>query len=418
MKLRPTHVKRLSLVRYKALPFLLALFFVTILLTVVLVHAQSSISGDEVCGSGKVLGYDAQKKAIIDKCKITDIGPVIKKMLIFVLSLAIPLLIIFVTFRLVYAWFQAAQGNANAYKEAAKKSWEALKGFIFLVVLVGGFFTLALKLFGVQDDLLKLLQLFSYGMVEHAYAENTGLPNPLKYNDVYSLIMAALRLFLRFFVYPALICMWVITGFSFVAAQGNPEALTRAKKWLIGAFFVTLAVVLIQSFLVALQATAAKILPGTVTTSQQSTTGTLDGRGVVDGQAGAACTMPNGTTGQLGGADGKTCFAGRGGGTNYTGTVDTRGVTDGAPGSACTVNGTTGHLGGDGITCFVGRGAGSTNSTSYCTGKAIGTLCDIPVAGGIRAGTCSNNETGKYACYTATQGDSCISGNGDRKSVV
>lgn len=118
---------------------------------------------------------------------------------------------------------------------------------------------------------------------------------------------------MRFFIYPALIAMWVWTGFAFVMAQGAPDALNKAKKWLVGAFITSLVIFLLQAFLIAAQGSVQRILPvdtskQTATSVQKTTTttsGTSNNNAVktgdtapADGTSGASCTV-GGQLGQI-----------------------------------------------------------------------------------------------------------------------
>ncbi len=346
-------------------PFLLALMIVFSGSPVV-VHAQTagaSISGDTLCGKWNptITTKDANGNtvtgAIVDRCGLPQIGTMMKSVLKLVIGLGLPLLVVFVVYRFIMAWFALQQGNAGAYKLALKQSGNAIIGFFFVVALFGGLLMVVLKYFGVKDQPLQLLKLFSDAFIPHAYAQTTQLPNFIGANNLYDLILSILRLVMMFFVYPALIVIWVWTGFAFVMAQGAPEALNKAKKWLMWAVVTTLVIFLLQAFLTAAKGTVEKILPGSTTTTTTTTTNT----GPAPGTFGASC--PNG--GQV--------------------------QTDG--------------------TCS-GTRSGSYSYGTDCTGKAPGTLCDVPVSGGTRLGTCSNNGNGVFACYIASQGDSCITGSG------
>jgi hypothetical protein len=244
---------------YLALPVLLAVLFISIPASVIPVHAQSSkasVSGDEVCGADQY-----------HECKLSDIPNIMKSAIKIVIALGLPLLVVFVTYRFVMAWFALQQGNANAYKEALKKSTNAVLGFFLIVAIFGGLFVVVLKYFGIKDNLLNIPIIkgaFFDVFATHAYAaDGQYLPNFFGSNDIYDLITSAIRLIMRFFVYPALLVMWVWTGFSFVAAQGAPDALVKAKKWFMWAVITTLVIFMVQAFLTALHGTVEKILPNT-----------------------------------------------------------------------------------------------------------------------------------------------------------
>lgn len=283
---------------YRALLVILALFFVMIPFVPSTVSAQvpskKSISGDEVCGSGKTIGKDANGNEIIDKCNITYIAVIMKSALKVIIGLGLPLLVVFITYRFVMAWFALQQGNAGAYKDALSKSVNAVLGFFFIVALLGGLFVLVLKFFGIKSTLLgiPIFSMFLDTFVTHAYAKEEYLPNFFISNDIYDLILAGISLVMRFFIYPALLAIWVWTGFSFVAAQGAPDALMKAKKWFMYAVVTTFVIFMVQMFLFAAKGTVEKILPDT------------------GGQAGQACTIQSTGKNGITGTDG-VCYPGR-----------------------------------------------------------------------------------------------------------
>lgn len=236
----------------RLVPFILAFFFLTVPLIAVTVHAQSSVSGDSVCGGSAAT-----------KCTFDDIGKIIKKMLTVIISIGLPVLVVIVGYRFVMAWFALQQGKTEAYHDALKKSGQAIFGFFIVVALFGGLLLVLLKYVGVSDGPLKILKMFSEAFIPHAYAQSTSttlLPNFLPTNDLYTFLVSVLRMIVRFFIYPALIVIWVWTGFSFVTAQGNPDAIKKAKTLLLRAFITTLAIFLIQAFLSAISGSVKKIL--------------------------------------------------------------------------------------------------------------------------------------------------------------
>jgi hypothetical protein len=158
----------------------------------------------------------------------------------------------------------------------------------------------------------------------------------------------------------------VWTGFSFVFAQGKPEMLAKAKKWLMWAFVSTLVIFLLQGFLVAVQGTVMKILPGT--SSQVAPSYTV-----------------------------------------------TQTIKDGAPGSSCTTDaGASGIMGVNNV-CQVGRGAGSSNTTTFCEYRVAGTLCTPP--GSTLSGVCRAGGSGTNECVTAKAKDMCIDSSGKTGSI-
>jgi hypothetical protein len=88
------------------------------------------------------------------------------------------------------------------------------------------------------------------------------LPNPLGFDSLYDFILGILNVAMKFFLYPAMVGIWVYSGFLYVAAQGAPEKLKKAHNLLIWAFISTLIVFTVQGFMMAIKASVDKILPG------------------------------------------------------------------------------------------------------------------------------------------------------------
>ncbi len=400
--------------KYYVFPLMIATLFV--IMPVTITYAQNdgkSVSGDEICGQWDPTANEG-KGAIVNPCSLDVLGVVTKRVLTLVVSLGLPLLVVFVTYRFVMAWFALQQGNAGAYKDALKASRDAILGFFLIVALMGGFFFVMLKYLGVNPRVLENIKLLSVSssFVERAHAggpplekgtcqpksvgfycitnndkngfcindgmnpscailgasgsnipkgacgpatgvrcttddgkdgacfigrcillvetpsaqapapapAQTGQParvqapqdacssgfNMTGVCNLYDFILNILRLIMRFFIYPALVTIWVWTGFSFVFAQGNPEGLNKAKKWLMWGVVTTLVVFLLQAFLTAARGTVQNILPASTTNTNVN--GTVDGRGApVQSPARIACDKAGGSLG----VDG-VCYKGRG----------------------------------------------------------------------------------------------------------
>lgn len=238
----------------KKLPLILSLLVSFFFVFSASAFAQQGIAGDALCGG-----------TATSSCKLSHVTVIISRVIELVVAIGLPILIVVIAYRFTMAWFAVQRGNANAYKEALYKSTQALIGFVVIISLFGGLFLGILKYFGVQSFPLQLLELFkststSFQLIPHAYAETAMLPNPLKATSLYDVIMSIVRTAIVFFIYPALIIAWVWTGFAFVASQGNPEGLKKAKTYLLRAFITTLVIFMIQGFLMAVQGTVKKIL--------------------------------------------------------------------------------------------------------------------------------------------------------------
>lgn len=326
--------------------YLLSVLFATFLIFISFhgVHAQgtASISGDELCG-----GLDGPR------CNISHLKIIAQNILYTFVAIGSVAMFIFIAYRLLQSQFAVMGGNAGARAVASKNIFNALAGF-FIVVAVGGLFVVALKALGAQAWTTKLLQLLSDAFIPHAYAADERLlPNPLFANNLFDLILAIMNLVIKFFIYPAIIVLWVWSGFQFVYSQGNPEGLKKAKSWLLWTVIITVVIFTLQGFLLAFKNTAQKIAPQNAAFIQP-TTGTPNGSAQ---SASGSCQ---------GKSDGTACTVGGRAGT-------------------CTKNE-------DGVfSCYATPGQPITN----CEGQADGTACTV----GGRAGTCTKNEDGVFSCY-------------------
>ncbi len=318
----------------------------------VVVYAQTSIAGDALCGS-----------TASTTCNFTHLGQMVKGLMFFVVGVGLPLLIAIIAYRFVMAWFAAANGQTGAYKEATKKAAQSVLGFIILIALFGGVLTVLLKFLGVTEPVTKLLELITQGLITTAHAQQTMLPTPIQDTNIYDFMLKILALVIRFFIYPALIVIWVWTGFAFVLAQGKPEALSKAKKLLVWATISTFVVVMIQAFLFAAKGTVEEILPGSTSgqASAQTSGQTIQGQ-------------PTTSTGA----------------------------------SQCLSSG--GVVGPDGVSCTSASSRAGSSAGDYCSGKQQGTLCTISASSGTQIGVCKKDTV--VSCFKANEGDYCLTTSG------
>ena len=197
-------------------------------------------------------------------CKLTDLGPVIKGGLQFILMIT-GLVIILAIVRTGLS-FANAGDKAQAWKEAKERLKRVVIGMILITIAVSvtGYITL-LKLGGVGGDVINIIsKLFGISMVDvlpvtHAYAQTGQLANPIPgASNLYDFLLLILKLFIRWFVFPALVFSWVFTGFKYVSAQGNPEKLTEAHKYLWYTLIGTVIIMLAEGFATALSGTISQ----------------------------------------------------------------------------------------------------------------------------------------------------------------
>lgn len=193
------------------------------------------------------------------RCAPSDLKKIGKALALLIATLGGVLVFVFIMIRVTKGVIAKFKGDASGLAQARSDSGNAIVGFIIalaaIAILLAG-----LKILGAQPWATQLLQLFSSTFVDHAYAQEKLLPNPLGSNSLYDIIIAGANLAMRFFVYPAIIAAWVASGFKFVYSQGNPEGLKTARNWLLISFIFTIVAFSLQGFILAFRATAEKIL--------------------------------------------------------------------------------------------------------------------------------------------------------------
>jgi hypothetical protein len=217
--------------------------------------AGKSFGGDDQCGSSTSTKCDV----------IKDGGAIVKKIYVTILTLAA--MGVFCVF--CYAGFLLWKGSGDpgSMKKGKELLLDTTIGFVLIGVVIGGFYTM-MKLLGVDEKLLQFIKLLSDAFIPHAYAaeEGTLLPNYSGQTNIIDFFINIGRLFVSWIIYPLLIASWVWTGFSYVAAQGNPEALKKAHKRLLYAAIFAIIVLTAEGFVGALRNTVQQ----SVTTATQS----------------------------------------------------------------------------------------------------------------------------------------------------
>ena len=223
----------------------------TILLSVTAVYG-AGLAG--TCGD---LGQPA--------CTLDGLGPVVQKGLQFILLIS-GLVIILAVVKTGISFAQA-DDKATALKEAKERLKRVVIGLILITIAasITGYLAL-LQLGGVGGNVLDIVSKFfgvkasAFLPVTHAYAQEAGkLPNPIPgATNLYDFLALLLKLFIRWFVFPVLIFSWVFTGFKYVSAQGNPEKLTEAHKYLWYTLIGTVIIMLAEGFATAISGTISQ----------------------------------------------------------------------------------------------------------------------------------------------------------------
>lgn len=216
-------------------------------------YAQSpSIAGDELCGSSA--------ETVCSPSHLKEMG---KRLMLIFASVGGALLVVLIMIRvMISVWLTFTGKDPSALSKARGDAFNAVVGFVIVIGVFGGLFLAALSLLGAQPWVSQLLRAFSYGFVEHAYAQEQLLPNTLASTSLYDIIIAGANLAMKFFVYPGLIAAWVASGFKFIYSQGNPEGLKTARSWSYIAVIVTIIAFTLQGFILAFQGTAKKVFNG------------------------------------------------------------------------------------------------------------------------------------------------------------
>jgi hypothetical protein len=304
------------------------------------VHAQTSWSGDEICGSSTTT-----------VCTPKDFKNIMSKTLTAVAAIGGAVLVLFIVYRLIVSWWAYTNGDSSAIKKASMQAFQALIGFLIIFSVFGGLLMAALSLFGTQPWAVQLLRLFSFGFIDVAYAEAGLLPNPLGTNSIYDIILSAANLAMRFLIYPALVFMWVISGFKMIYSQGKPDGLAKARSWLLYAFIITVVAFSLQAFLLAFRGTAERVFGGAGTSNVQTNQNGTPTNSADPNQAPA--NAPTDCTGK---PQGTVCRTpgGRAGACAFSSETDGYGcyVNTSVPGASCTKeSGAYGRYGTDGV-CY------------------------------------------------------------------
>lgn len=300
-------------------------------------------------------------------CTLSDLGDVLNRFFVLLISIGLPLLVVIISYRGLLAWFALSQGKEDAYRKELKKIGQALIGFVVIVGVLGGVLFGVLEYLGVKKEILDVMRnILSDAFATSAYAQTDPQKiNPLSITNVYDFILAVFRIFLRFIVYPGLVFIWVRVGLEFVLAQGAPERLAKAKKWLLGAFVTTIVIFMVQTFLLAVKGSVDSIF-GSKKTTSSTKNGPVSGGG-----------DPVGT------ADGRVA------------------PKDGNIGASCQVGSQYGTIDSTGKCNIASRGGSDLTTTSppvkSCGGQKQGTPCVL--SGSTKKAFCDNNEDGVFGCY-------------------
>lgn len=221
---------------------------------VVTAQSVAPLSGDSVCGS-----------STSTVCNLKgDLGNVIRNALAFFIKLAV--LFMIVMFMWTGVMLAISQDKAVALKEAKGKLARVVIGIVLVTVIASvGTYLALLQFAGVNMNILQFIgSLFAFVpgvFAMHAYAQESAslLPNALGVTDLYDFLLLLIRLFVRWFVFPALVFAWLYTGLQFVFAQGNPGKIKEARTWLLWVFIATFIIMLSEAFAFALRSTINQI---------------------------------------------------------------------------------------------------------------------------------------------------------------
>lgn len=219
-----------------------------------------SISGDDLCGS-----------SANNICKLSNLKDLAAHVATLVAGLGAMVVVAILAMRVAWGLvLRITRDNPAEIAKARNDAFQGLLGFAIALVAIGGGLSILLQALGANPWTMGILNLLSFGIIEHAYAQGTELRNPLGSNNLFDIVISVLNLAIKFFVYPAVVAAWVASGFKFIYSRGNPEGLKTARSWLLSTFIVTIVVFTIQGFVLALKNTANKILPRDAQTQNQN----------------------------------------------------------------------------------------------------------------------------------------------------
>lgn len=228
----------------------LTYFLIVLLLTTGFVYAADPSASSTIilCGQGD----------ISTACHVSDVLPTSKRL--FAYFAAIGVFVIAIAVFIVGIRFIIQKDKAAVLKENKQRLVNVVLGIVLLLG-AGTIFIAALKALGVQDQFLKVFGTASIvpSFVDHAYAAGDLLPSPTIATNLYDFMILVMELIVRWFVFPVVVYGWLYVGYMFVKAQGNPQELVEARKWLWYVFIGTVIVIFAEGFAFALRDTVLKI---------------------------------------------------------------------------------------------------------------------------------------------------------------
>lgn len=245
--------------------FFLSFIFLSSFVPAGALDLSKPLAGDWRCGSGAVIGTDAQGKPIYNVCKVTDIFAELKDVFIY----AVIVVAFFALLSFVWIGIKGltAADQPAVMAEAKKQGGNAL--IVLIVVVFFGSLFIAFASALLKSEYVNFLrQLFSlinessFGVsIAHAQAPATAqhLPNPLVVNSVYDVGVLIYQLVMRWILIPVLIGSWVWAGFLFVQAVGNPEKIKYAKSRLLYSVIWTVILLFVLGLAYALRDTFNQI---------------------------------------------------------------------------------------------------------------------------------------------------------------
>lgn len=212
----------------------LSLLFLFSFVPVSALDLTKPLAGDWRCGSGAVIGTDAQGKPIYNVCKVTDIFVELKD--VFIYAVIVVAFFALLSFVWIGVKGLTAADQPAVMAEAKKQGGNALLVLIVVIFFGSIFIAFASALF--KSEYVNFLKQFFSLINEVPLGVSVAnaqehLPNPLVVNSVYDVGVLIYQLVMRWVLIPILIGSWVWAGFLFVQAVGNPEKIKYAKSRLL-----------------------------------------------------------------------------------------------------------------------------------------------------------------------------------------
>lgn len=200
-------------------------------------------------------------------CTIADIFTILVKELkdFFLYFIMLTTMFAVLVFGVLFAQGYWSKDHPGALANIKEKAWQVVFSLILLTCFVSvlGVFLKAI-LNEEYFNMFKLLfsRLNDGGFfIQNAFAASQGgIPNIVKVNNLFDLVVLIYSLTMRWILIPTLIVAWIWSGFLFIFARGNPKKLEHAKEMLLYSVIWTFALLVVLGFVYSLRSTFTQVI--------------------------------------------------------------------------------------------------------------------------------------------------------------